>query len=175
MGAGAAGLAVRVTADGVSVAGGSCGRVVKQTELEVAADRLVEGATSWTAAYRAWEQAVDGRDRAAARMQRRVTETTGGLSVTRFEAVCHRRSVRSVAEAEQKASAIRARAAVEAAVAERDRTVAAADAAVMAARIALAEASKRILGYGTAGTRMVGRSRAELGRLAMLPARTPLS
>jgi hypothetical protein len=90
--------------------------------------------------------------------------------VARFEAVCRRRSVRSVAEAEQKASAIRAKAGVEAAVGERVRALAAAGADVLAARIALAEASKVLLGYGTAGPRLVGRSRAELRRLARLPA-----
>ncbi len=160
------------TGDGrwVSLAGGTCGRVVEQAELEVATQRLAEGAACWEDAYRAWEHAVDVRDRVMARMTRELLMATGGLSVARFEAVCRRRSVRSVAQAQQKASAIRAKAAVEAAVAERDRAVAAADAAVLAARIVLADASKVIIGYGTAGPRLVGRSRAELRRLARLPA-----
>jgi hypothetical protein len=103
-------------------------------------------------------------------MDRKLLVATGGLSVSRFEAVCRRRSLRSVVEAQQKASAVRARAKVESTVAERDRAVAAADAAVLAARIVLAEASKVVLGYGTTGSRLVGRSRAELRRLARLPA-----
>ena len=153
-----------------SLPGGSCGRVVKQDALEVVTQRVVEVAASWEDAYRSWEHAVDSRDRVAARMDRKLLVATGGLSVARFEAVCRRRSVRSVAEAEQKASAIRAKAEVEAAVAERDRALAAAGAAVLAARIVLAEASKDVLGYGTTGPRLVGRDRAELRRLARLPA-----
>ena len=144
---------------------------MKQAELEAATKRLVEGAARWEDAYRGWEHAVGVRERVVAGMDRKLLEATGGLSVTRFEAVCRRRSVRSVAEAERKAFAIRARAAVEAAVAERDRAVAAADAAALAARIVLAEVSKDILGYGIAGPRLVGRNRAELRRLARLPAR----
>lgn len=154
-----------------SLPGGSCGRVVKQDALELPAERLAEAAARWEDAYRRLERAVDSRDRVAARMDRKLLVATGGLSVARFEAVCRRRSVRSVAEAEHKASAIRARAEVEATVAERDRAVAAADAAVLAARIVLAEVSKDVLGYGTAGPGLVGRSRAELRRLARLPAR----
>ena len=153
-----------------SLPGGSCGRVVKQDALEVVTQRVVEVAASWEDAYRSWEQAVDSRDRVAARMDRKLLVATGGLSVSRFEAVCRRRSLRSVVEAQQKASAVRARAKVESTVAERDRAVAAADAAVLAARIVLAEASKVVLGYGTTGSRLVGRSRAELRRLARLPA-----
>jgi len=136
----------------------------------VAADELAGAAAVWEDAYRSWEHAVDSRDRVMARMDRKVLVATGGLSVTRFEAVCRRRSVRSVAEAQQKASAIRARAGVEATVAERDRAITAADAAVLASRIVLAEVSKVVLGYGTAGPRLVGRSRADLHRFARLPA-----
>lgn len=144
---------------------------MKRDMLEAAMQRLVDGSAAWGDAYRGWEQAVAARDRVGERMDRRLLVATGGLSVTRFEAVCRRRSVRSVVEAERKAAAIRARAGVEAAVAERDRAVAAADAAVLAARIVLAEASKVVLGYGIAGPGLVGRSRAELRRLARLPAR----
>ncbi len=145
---------------------------MEQAELEVATERLAEGAAGWEDAYRSWERAVEVRDRVAARMDRKLLAATGGLSVARFEAVCRRRSVRSVVEAERKASAIQAKAAVEVAVAERDRSLAEAGAVVLAARIVLAEASKVILGYGTAGPRLVGRSRAELRLLARLPART---
>jgi hypothetical protein len=103
-------------------------------------------------------------------MERKLLAATGGLSVARFEAVCRRRSVRSVIEAKQKAAAIRARPAVEAAVSERDRRIAAADAAVLSARVVLAEASKIVLGYGTAGPPLVGRRREELRRFARRPA-----
>ncbi|MHB1533068.1 MAG: hypothetical protein ACYC1D_00335 [Acidimicrobiales bacterium] len=145
--------------------------MVMRAGLVAAAEQMAVGAALWEDAYKSWGLAVEARDRVVARMDRKVTEATGGLSVTRFEAVCRRRSVRSVIEAQQKASAIRARAAVEATVAERDRAVAAADASVLATRIVLAEASKLILGYGAAGPFLVGRSRADLRRLARPPAR----
>jgi len=156
----------------LSLVGGRSGRVLMGAGLVAAADQLAEGAVRWEDAYRGWVRAVEARDRVAGRMERKVTGVTGGLSVARFEAVCRRRSVRSVVEAEQKASAIRARPAVEATVAERDRAVAAADAAVLAARVVLAEASKVILGYGNAGPRLVGRSPVDLRRLARQPRRT---
>ena len=140
-------------------------------EPAAAAERLVEGAARWVDAYRSWEHAVKVGDRVRVRMERKLLGATGGLSVARFEAVCGRRSPRSVAEAQEKASAIRARPVVEVIVAERDLAVTAADATVLAARIVLAEASKVLLGYGTAGPRLVGRSRVELRRLARLPAR----
>lgn len=143
-----------------------------QAKLVVALERLFEGAVCWENTYRSWEQAVEFRDQAAARMERKLLALTGGLSVARFEAVCRRRSVRSVAEAQEKASALRARADVDAAVVERDRAVAAADVTVLAARVVLAGASKVVLGYGTVGPRLVGRSRADLRRLTRLPART---
>jgi hypothetical protein len=155
----------------VSLLGDSCAQVVTRADLVAVADRLAEEAARWEDAYWNWERALKVRDRVAARMDRKLLAATGGVSVARFEGVCHRRSVRSVVEAEQKASAIRARATVEAAVAEREPAVAAADAAVLAARIVLAEASKVILGCGTAGLRLVGRDRGELRRLAKLPAR----
>lgn len=146
--------------------------MVMRAELVAVAGQLVEGAAHWEDAHRSWVRAIEARDRVARQMQRKVAGVTGGLSVTRFEAVCRRRSVRSVVEAQQKASAIRAKATVEAAVAERDRALAAADATVLAARVVLAEASKVILGYGTAGPRLVDQSRTDLRRLARLPPRS---
>ena len=155
----------------VSLEGGRTGRVKLRAELVAVAEHLVEGAARWEDAYRCWENAVEVRGRTAARLERVLLAETGGLSVARFEAVCRRRSVRSVVEAQQKASAIRARATVRAAVAEWDCALVAADATVLAARIVLAEASKVILGYGAAGPRLVGRSREDLRRVARLPAR----
>ncbi len=75
--------------------------------------------------------------------------------------------MRSVDEAEGKAAAIQAEATVEVGVAERDRVLAEADGAMLAARIP--GARKVVLGYGTAGPRLVGRNRAELRRPARLP------
>ncbi len=142
-----------------------------RVQVVAAAEQLVEGAARWEDAYRSWERAGEVRERVTADMGRKLLVATGGLSAARFEAVCRRRSVRSVTEAQQKASAIRAKPAFEVALAERDCVLAAADGDVQAAQVVLAEASKVILGYGNAGPRLVGHSHAEVRRLARLPAR----
>ncbi len=64
--------------------------MVKQVEMEVATERLAEGAARWEDAYRRWEQEVDVRDQVIARMDRKLEVATGGISVTRFEAAGHR-------------------------------------------------------------------------------------
>ena len=67
-----------------------------QASLVGAAEQLAEGASRWEDAYRSWERAVEARDQFATRMERELQVATGGLSLARFEAVCRRRSVRSV-------------------------------------------------------------------------------
>ena len=42
---------------------------------------VAEGAVRWEDAYREWQRAAQARDRVAVRMERKVTEATGGLSV----------------------------------------------------------------------------------------------
>jgi hypothetical protein len=123
----------------VSLLGDSCAQVVTRANLVAVPDRLAEEAARWQDAYWNWERAVKVRDRVAARMDRKLLAATGGVSVARFAAVCRRRSVRSVVEAERKASPIQAKPAVEVAMAERDRSLAGAGAgagaAVLAARL----------------------------------------
>jgi hypothetical protein len=137
--------------------------VVAVVEL-VAAD-----AARWEDAYRDWRQAVEIRDRVANRMDRLVMAATGGLSLARWEAVCRRRCIRSITDAQQKARAIRDRPSVTAAVADRDRAVAVEDARVLTARVVLADASTTLVSRGTAGAGMVGRTGLELRRLARRP------
>ncbi len=146
--------------------------MVLRAELEAAVEVVVEEAARWEDAYGTWRQAVKVRDRVAERMDRRVTIATGGLSVARWQAVCQRRSVRSVVEAKQKALAIRSRPAVETAIIERHCALVSEDAIVLVARVVLAERSKVMLGYGTAVYRLVDQSAAELRRLARCPPRT---
>jgi hypothetical protein len=143
-----------------------------RAELRAAGDLIVKVADEWKGAYREWQRAVKVRDRAAERMDRRVRQATGGLSVARWEAVCRRRCFHTVEDAKQKARAIRTRPAVEAAVAAQDRALAVEDAKVLAVRIALAELSKTMSRFGTVGGRMVGQSPAELRRLARRPPQT---
>jgi hypothetical protein len=140
-----------------------------RAELEAAVGRIVEAAQCWQAAFEAWQGAVRVRDRLVERADRKVSQATGGLSVARWEAVCRRRCLHTVADATAKARAIRARPAVLSAVAARDRTLRAADASVLAARVELAEQSKLLSGFGTAGAALVGMGVAELAHLARRP------
>jgi len=140
--------------------------MVVRAEVRAAVEQLAEAAEQWRLAYGDWQRATRVRDTVAKQMQRRVTKATGGLSVARFEVICRRRSFHDVEDAKAKARAIRARPAVNAAVAERDRAVALEDAKVRAARIALGEASKAIARYGTLGADTIGQSVPELRRLA---------
>jgi hypothetical protein len=146
------------------------GQVARRAEVRAAVDVIVEVAGEWEHAYDQWQRAVKVRDRVADRMDRQIRHATAGLSLARWEAVCARSCFHTVDDAKQKARAIRARPAVEAAVAQRNRVLAAEDAKVLAARIALAQRSKTMARYGTVGLDLIGRSGAELDRLARRPA-----
>jgi len=141
-------------------------------EVREAVEQIADAGERWRRAYDDWLVAVTERDRLAGRMERRVREAAGGLSVARFEVACRRRYFHDVEDARRKAVALRARPAVTAAVAERDRVLAAADAKVVAARMVLAEASNAMAGYGTVGLDMIGVSAPELRRLARRPPST---
>ena len=143
--------------------------MVAREELREVVEQIVEAADAWERAYHAWQRTVTERDRLRERMDRRITKATGGLGVARWQAACRRRFFHDVEDATTKARAIRAKAAVEAAVAERDRLLPDADATVLAARVALAEASKAVARYGTLGLYVIGQSAPELRRLARLP------
>jgi len=148
------------------------GWVMVRDEVREAVDRIADAGEGWRHAYDDWQATATERDRLAGRMERRVREATGGLSVAAFEVACRRRYFHDIKDAKRKAAAIRARPAVTAAVAARDRVLAVADAKVVAARINLAEASKAMAGYGTVGLDMIGLSAPELRRLARRPPST---
>jgi hypothetical protein len=82
-----------------------------------------------------------------------------------------RRRFRTVEDARVKARAIRARPAVEAALAEQERIVREHDADMSAAAFRLAELSRRIMGYGNIGVAATGLPPGELRGLARLSAR----
>lgn len=145
------------------------GCMVVRDEVREAVEEIVEVADDWKRAYDEWQRAVKERDLAVERMERRVTRAAGGISVARWEVVCRRRSFHDIDDAKRKARAIRARPAVEAAVVERDRVVADADAKVLAARIELAHPSKAVARYGRTGLDMTGQSATDLRRLSRLP------
>jgi hypothetical protein len=156
----------------VSLAGVTCGCMIVREEVRTAVEQLTDAAEHWRLAYDDWQRAIRVRDTVAKRMDRRVTKATGGLSVARFEATWRRRSFHDIEDAKAKARAIRARPAVEAAIAERDRVVAGEDAKVRAARIAVTEASKVLVRYGALGADTIGQSASELRRLARQPRST---
>jgi len=143
-----------------------------RAEVREVVEKIADAGEGWRHAYDDWQATVRERERLAGRMERRVREATGGLSVAAFEVACRRRYFHDVKDAKRKAAAIRARPAVTAAVAERDRALAVADAKVVAARINLAEQSKAMAGYGTVGLDMIGLSALELRRLARRPPMT---
>jgi len=138
-----------------------------------AVEQIADAGEGWRRAYDDWQVALAERDRIARRMQRRVEQAAGGLSAARFELTCRRRYFHDVTDAKRKAAALRARPAVEAAVAERDRMLADADARVLATRTVLAEESKTMAGYGAVGLGFTGLSAAELRRLARRPSTAP--
>jgi len=148
------------------------GWVMVRDEVREAVEQIADAGEGWRHAYDDWQATVTERDRLAGRMEHRVKEATGGLSVARFEVACRRRYFHDVQDAKRKAAALRPRPAVTAAVAERDRVLTAADAKVVAARMVLAEESKAMAGYGSVGLDMIGVSALELRRLARRPPST---
>ena len=146
--------------------------MIVRDEVREAVEVLADAAERWRHAYDDWQRAIKVRNRLCERMDRQVTNATGGLSVARFDAVCRRRSFHDVEDAKAKARAIRARPAVKAVIAERDRVRAAEDAKVLAARITLAETTKTMARYGPLGADMIGQSAPELARLARRPPTT---
>jgi len=126
-------------------------------------------AHEWLRVYGLWRRAVDRRTRVAERSESLLREATGGLSVARWEAVCRRRSIRRVSDAQAKARALRARPAVAVALAQRERLAAETEAEMVAARVELAAISARLAAYGAVGADLVGLDVAALGRFARLP------
>lgn len=141
-------------------------------EVCEAAELIAHAGEEWRRAYDAWQVAVSERERLCALMDRRMIRATGNLSLARYEAACRKRYFHDVGDARRKAAAIRSKPAVEAAVAERDRTLATEDAKVVVARSNLAAASKTMARYGTVGLDMIGLSASELHRLARRPSVT---
>lgn len=143
-----------------------------RTEV-TAAKVLGEAAARWEAAYRTWQQAIACRDDVVARAERRIVDATGGLGLRRFEQARHRRRIYTTAEALMVARAVRARTAVDAAIAELHRARESADSVVMAARLELADATKHLLRYGSLAETLTGLEPAELRRLARRPPQGP--
>ena len=140
--------------------------VAVRDEVARLAEEVVEAAERWRLAEEAWEDAVAGRARVVEVSEQAVQRATGGTSLAAWEHDLRRRRVRTVADATSRATALRRRAAVEAALAEAARSREAADVAVASAREALGLDSARLVAFGPLAAALVGRSVTELERLA---------
>jgi len=147
---------------------------VKRLGAEVAGERFAADVAGWKAAYSSWQAAVKERELGLERAEQAVLAATGGLRVAKWRAACRRRRIATVADARLRARALRARPAVEEALAERERVVAQGGEAVLVARLVLAEASKRLALYGPLGMQVAGLSVGELRRFARRPAQRRL-
>jgi hypothetical protein len=141
--------------------------------MSVAADELIAVGERWQRSYQAWQRAVEHRDRVIEQAERRVVRATGGLCLRDWEAAQRLRRIKTSAEASLVVRAGGARPEVQAAVEEAQQLEAIEDAAVLTARLELAEATKQVLGYGRLGQELTGMTSAELHRLARRPRNTP--
>jgi hypothetical protein len=125
-----------------------------RTEMLAAVDAMIEAGDDWERAHQVWQQAVDHRDRAISRSERRLIRATGGLGLRQWEAVCRRCRINTTAQARFVAQAVRARREVQMAVEEAEQVRAKENVAVLAARLKLAEATKRVLCYRSIGQQL---------------------
>ena len=141
------------------------------SDVAVVAGELVEAARRWREAYQAWQAAVRRQEALVSRHDAMVLASTGGLGLVRWRAACGRRRVLTVADAKLRARALRARPAVEVAVAERGKALAEQEVAVAAARDVLRKASEELALFGHLGAAAGGTKLVELRRLARRPRR----
>jgi hypothetical protein len=139
---------------------------------EVAGERLAAEAARWRAAYDGWQGAVKQSELRLVRAELKVLGSTGGLGLAKWRAACRRKRIATVQDARLKAKALRARPAVEEALAEHARVRAEGDALVLLAKLVLAEATKRLASCGSLGAELTGLSPVQLRRLARRPARS---
>jgi hypothetical protein len=143
--------------------------------MSAAADELIAGGERWQRSYQAWQRAVEHRDQVIERAERRVVRAAGGLGKRDWEAASRRRRIKTSAQAGVIVRASSARSEIQVAVEEAQQLEALEAAAVLAARLELAEATKQVLGYGRLGHQLTGMTSAELHRLARRPRNTPAS
>jgi hypothetical protein len=143
--------------------------------MQAAADELIAVGERWQRSYQAWQRAVEHRDRVIERAERRVVRATGGLAKRDWEAARHQRRIKTSEEASVVVRAASARPEVRAAVEAVQQLEAVEAAAVLAARLGLAEATKQVLGHGRLGQQLTGMTTAELHGLARRPRNTPVA
>jgi hypothetical protein len=137
-----------------------------RSEVALMCDRMAEDAESWRGAHRDWKLACSRRDEDVLKARVRVVAATGGLGFGRWRAALHRRRFRTIEDAKLKATALRVRPAVEAALAELDRIASDRDAEVSDAASRLGQCSERVTSYGNLAVILTGMPGAELRGLA---------
>ena len=143
----------------------------REGDIDVVAGGLAETARRWREAYQAWESAVRRQEALVWRYDVKLLAATGGIGLVRWRAACQRRRVLTVADAKLRARALRARPAVDVAVAERAKALAEQEVAVASAREALCTASEELALFGHLGAVAGGTELVELRRLARRPRR----
>ena len=139
-----------------------------RAEIALVCDRMAEDAESWHEAHRHWKLACARRDEQVLRARERVVAATGGLGLRLWQAALRRRRFRTIEDAKLKAKALRARPAVEAALAELDCIVSDRGAEVSAAACRLGQCSGRVTSYGELAAVVTGMPIPELRGLAHL-------
>lgn len=142
------------------MAAGRDARVVKRVESEAAevAGELAVLAVAWDEARTALTMAERRRGKALRSADRAARAATGGVGERRWRAALERRRFHDVADAVDHARALRARPAVEAALAARQQVRAEEDARVDEARRQVDALAERLAGYGPLGTRLIERA-----------------
>ena len=129
-------------------------RRVGSAAVEVAGE-LAGLAVAWDEARTALSMVERRRGKALRRAERAVRAATGGVGERRWRAALERRRFHDVADAVDHARALRARPAVEAAVAAREQVRAEHDELVDEARRKLDALAERLAGYGPLGARLM--------------------
>lgn len=119
--------------------------------VQAEASAFGDVAEAWLSATAELEAALRERDRATTRYGARLLRATGGRSLARFEALCRRRRFCDVADAVEKARALRARPKVLALAAERDAALLRCDERIAEARARLLDAAAVLDRFGPLG------------------------
>ena len=143
------------------------GGVVERARLSVeeAADAVLAVVDAWRESCDRHTVASAVSERLMARADRRVLEATGGLGLARWESACSRRRILTSADAKLRARSVRARPAVEAAVADRDRLRVELGSKDGLALADLAATSNDLLNAGLLAQRLAGTTAEQLRHL----------
>lgn len=133
--------------------------------MEEAADAVLAVVDAWRESCDRHAVASAVSERLMARADRSVLEATGGLGLSRWESDCGRRRIFTSTDAKLRARAVRARSAVEAAVADRARLRVELGLKEGLALADLAATSNDLLNAGLLAQRLAGTTAEQLRHL----------